>query len=269
MASVSNFGFSLFLLAVSLNGCATLIDGQHDSIAISSTPVEGANCALMSEDGSYFVTTPGNVIVSKTKHDITITCKRDGYQDRVETIESKFHGTTFGNVIAGGLIGFGVDAASGAMFEYPQTFEVAMAPLTARAPVSLPVTVVPAPVAAVMSIPARVAPAPAPTPPVSEAQVPPAPALTPTAVSAPARAVPAPAPVPVAVAASAPPPPAAQPASVPPAPAPAPLPSAPPSVPVALATPPPALPAAPPAPAASPAAPDPYPPTLYLPPDER
>ena len=224
MASASNFGFSLFLLAVSLNGCATLIDGQHDTIAISSTPIEGANCALTSEDGSYFVTTPGNAIVSKTKHDITITCKKDGYQDRVETIESKFHGTTFGNVIAGGVIGFGVDAASGAMFEYPKTFEVAMTPLIGAAPVSSPVTLVPAP--------------------------------TPAAVAAPARVVPAPAPTPVAVAAPVPPVPAAQPAPVPPAPA-SPL-SGPLPLPVALAVPLPTLPAAPPSPVSSPPVQEPY-----------
>ena len=41
---------------------------------------------------------------------------------------SKLHPMTFGNIIFGGIIGFGVDAASGAMTEYEEMVTVRLIP---------------------------------------------------------------------------------------------------------------------------------------------
>jgi hypothetical protein len=48
-----------------------------------------------------------------------ITCKKDGFKDGLSSLEPKFKGMTLGNILIGGFIGIGVDAASGAIHTYP------------------------------------------------------------------------------------------------------------------------------------------------------
>ncbi|MBS0470506.1 MAG: translation initiation factor 2 [Proteobacteria bacterium] len=114
---------------IALSGCASIIKGSTQSIAITTTPVSGANCNLTSKEGNWPVVTPGVVKVDKTKEDITIRCTKDGYKDAMSTIPSDFQGWTLGNLLLGGIIGVGVDAATGAMNEYPHSFNVPMEPL--------------------------------------------------------------------------------------------------------------------------------------------
>jgi hypothetical protein len=64
-----------------------------------------------------------------------------------------FNGATVGNVIAGGIIGIGIDAATGANFNYPTEVNVAMdpenaAPVTPPANAPAPTTVTAPPVSA-------------------------------------------------------------------------------------------------------------------------
>lgn len=119
---------STVMLAVGLSGCASIIKGTTQSIAITTTPVSGANCMLSSKEGNWPVVTPGVVRVDKTKEDILVRCTKAGYQDGVATIPSNFQGWTLGNLLLGGVIGLGVDAATGAMNEYPHAFNVPMYP---------------------------------------------------------------------------------------------------------------------------------------------
>ncbi|HTQ13970.1 MAG TPA: hypothetical protein VMH86_08835 [Rhizomicrobium sp.] len=129
---------ALALAGVALSGCATVIKGTSQSIAITTPPVEGANCTLKSKEGTWNVTSPGAVTVDKSKEDILIHCTKDGYQDADATIPSNFQGWTLGNIILGGVIGVGVDAASGAMNEYPNAYQVPMTP--SPAPQAMPMT---------------------------------------------------------------------------------------------------------------------------------
>ena len=80
--------------------------------------------------GSWQMTSPGTVTVQRSKNDIQIHCTKEGYQDAAAVIPSTFEGWTLGNVLIGGIIGFGVDAATGAMNDYPNAFQVPMTPLT-------------------------------------------------------------------------------------------------------------------------------------------
>ena len=123
-------------LSIAVSGCATIVEGTTQSIAVTSSPVSGANCVLTSSQGTYYVTTPGNVTVHKTKNDLAVVCKHDGYQDATTTIRNHFNGATVGNVIAGGGIGILVDAASGANYNYPETFDVPMVAVAMPAPMT-------------------------------------------------------------------------------------------------------------------------------------
>ena len=117
------------LLAIQVSGCASIIKGSTAAINVTSPPVTGANCVLSSSQGNWQLSTPASVTVERSKEDIQVRCTKEGYQDATAIIPSNFEGWTVGNLIFGGIIGVGVDAATGAMNDYPNAFQVPMTPL--------------------------------------------------------------------------------------------------------------------------------------------
>jgi hypothetical protein len=122
------------LAAVGLSGCGTITQGTTQDIAIVSSP-PGGHCEL-DRDGEHVATlyrTPGKVHVDKTKDDIVLTCTKLGYQTASVNLESGYGIGTFGNIILGGAVGWGIDSASGADNKYPSTANVQFVPLTDNA----------------------------------------------------------------------------------------------------------------------------------------
>ncbi|MBV9758748.1 MAG: hypothetical protein JO047_17020 [Alphaproteobacteria bacterium] len=120
---------ALVAAAVALSGCASVIKGSGQSIAITTPPTTGAACTLTNGRGTWSLTSPGAVKVEKSKNDMQVRCSKPGWQDAGATIPSNFAGWTVGNLILGGIVGVGVDAATGAINEYPHSFQVPMAQL--------------------------------------------------------------------------------------------------------------------------------------------
>ena len=120
--------FGLILLsAVALSGCASVVSGTEQTITIATTPTV-ANCAL-SREGQVFARvnpTPGSVKVDKLKHDITVVCSKDGYLDSSAINESGSEGSTLGNIILGGGIGWAVDSARGADNKYQDHMNITL-----------------------------------------------------------------------------------------------------------------------------------------------
>ncbi len=117
VAAIAAIGFAL-------SGCATIVDGSKQSVSVSTSPVQGAACTLHNSEGTWYLTSPGSVEVHKTKNDLEVTCTKDGYQPGKQVATSKFGGATFGNILAGGVIGVGIDAASGANYYYDNPLTV-------------------------------------------------------------------------------------------------------------------------------------------------
>ena len=113
------------LVTSSLGGCATIIEGRSESIAVSSSP-SGAHCDLERNGKRIAVVeqTPGSATVRKTKDDILLTCNLAGYRPASQYLHSGIASGTFGNIIAGGLVGWGVDSATGADNEYPASVNI-------------------------------------------------------------------------------------------------------------------------------------------------
>ncbi len=109
----------IVLLASPLVGCATIIKGSSQTLSLNTSPA-GAKCELKrnGELLGYINPTPGTINVSKSKRDIDYLCELGGYDRAAGIISSSFQGWTLGNVIFGGVIGVGIDAASGSMTEY-------------------------------------------------------------------------------------------------------------------------------------------------------
>jgi hypothetical protein len=129
--------------ALGLGGCASIITGTSQEIAIATTP-GGARCVLTRENDTIATleSTPGKVTVRKDKHDILVTCDKAGYQTATKYLHSDVEAGTFGNIIAGGLIGWGIDSATGADNKYDEAVSIPM--VTGAATTSAPVGSAPA-----------------------------------------------------------------------------------------------------------------------------
>lgn len=126
---------ALGALAFATGACSTIIEGTSQNISVSTQPPE-ASCELV-RDGvviGLISSTPGSVKVEKNKQNIIITCKKDGYRDGVYRNESDFAGATAGNILLGGIIGVGIDAATGAANKYDGDVAIVLESLPAAAP---------------------------------------------------------------------------------------------------------------------------------------
>ena len=117
-------------IAIFLVGCSTIVKGTKQQVSVSTPGVQGAMCTLTSPVvGTRTVQTPANIILPKSKHNVSVACVKQCYSDGVGILASETELMTAGNVVFGGLIGLGVDAASGAMNKYEPAVEIAMSPI--------------------------------------------------------------------------------------------------------------------------------------------
>ena len=126
---------------VLLSACATVMSGTSQTVTVSTNP-PAATCTLdrVGQRVGAVPLTPGSVRLDKSKNDLSVTCSKEGYQTASVTRASSFNGATFGNIIAGGVIGVIVDASSGANFNYPSDIRLDLA---ANSPPTLPPTLSP------------------------------------------------------------------------------------------------------------------------------
>lgn len=125
------------LAAISLGACSSIANGKNQAVLVTTGDVEGANCVVSEgRDGAVNVklTTPEEVQIRRAKAAVMVECNKEGYQTATRRVESKMEGTTGGNIVAGGFVGLGVDAMTGAMFKYPDTIMVDMAKIGVTTP---------------------------------------------------------------------------------------------------------------------------------------
>jgi hypothetical protein len=124
-------------LAAAVGGCASVTRGTTENISITSTP-SGAEATISGLDVPTACVTPC-AIVAKRSADISITFAKPGFETEVVTLTKEVPATGAagfaGNVLAGGLIGMGVDAATGAAQDHkPNPVIVTMKPIGPAAP---------------------------------------------------------------------------------------------------------------------------------------
>lgn len=110
-----------------LSGCASITTGQTQVMTVQTPNCPEASCELTNKEGVYYVSrTPGTVSVNRKCSKMTIRCSKEGHPDHIMQLSSSIKGMTWGNVLFGGFIGAGVDAATGAACEYPAIVPVNM-----------------------------------------------------------------------------------------------------------------------------------------------
>jgi hypothetical protein len=181
--------------SLALSGCASIVSGANQSVSVVAKSdggdVVGAKCSLTNDKGQSFATTPGSVTVHRSYGAMVVDCKTDTSAGSAQ-VKSSTKGMAFGNILFGGVIGAGVDVATGAAYDHPELITVALmtgmvAPMPQAMPSPLPnggavplvaSAAVPPAVPAVPAVPvapvAIVAPAAPAAPPALAAPPPPA-----------------------------------------------------------------------------------------------
>jgi PEGA domain len=119
---------------VALGACATVTRGTTNQIQIRSEP----SGAQVTTSLAHACTTPCTITVNR-KEEFTVLFRLQGYEDQTTEVRSQIAGAGVagfaGNVIVGGVIGMGVDAATGSTLEHvPNPVVAIMQRSTARQP---------------------------------------------------------------------------------------------------------------------------------------
>ncbi len=91
------------------SGCATVVSGRDQAVSVRSTP-EGVT--VTAEDGTSVVA-PGKLKLAR-RNNHTLTATFGDCEPQKREIKKELGGAVFGNILLGGVIGAGVDVASGA-----------------------------------------------------------------------------------------------------------------------------------------------------------
>jgi|SRR5262245_10076560 hypothetical protein len=119
---------ALLCLLVLCAGCATVTRGSTQSVSINAP--QGAICTLSSPAfGTRTITAPNTVVLEKGSDHVAVHCKKACYRDGIGKVESSFEEMTAGNILLGGVVGLGVDIASGAINKYEPEVKIAMTPI--------------------------------------------------------------------------------------------------------------------------------------------
>jgi hypothetical protein len=143
--------------ALGLAGCATMVNGGSEDIAVLTPPVAGANCVLSNQEGSWSVVTPTVAHVQRAYDDLMVKCDKPGYQEAWKSLPSHTDWMTLANIANAG-VGVGIDSYTGAIDGYPHSVQLPMQPAVPAAqptPESPPA----APTQEPMSVPAATPPA--------------------------------------------------------------------------------------------------------------
>jgi hypothetical protein len=104
-------------ITLSFAGCATITQGTTDALLIETTP---QNAQVQVSSGQSCVSTPCAIELPK-KDPVTLEISKQGCATRQVNVLSQMStsggAAVAGNVLVGGIIGLGVDAATGASKE--------------------------------------------------------------------------------------------------------------------------------------------------------
>jgi hypothetical protein len=105
------------------------MSGSSQGVSVDTDP-PGATCSVArgGEQLAAIGTTPGQVTISKGFHAVDIDCNKDGHLSSKASLSTSFQPWTLGNILLGGVIGLAIDAATGAMVEYPKSATVLLVP---------------------------------------------------------------------------------------------------------------------------------------------
>jgi hypothetical protein len=128
---------TLITLAPLVTGCASVVEGTTQQIAIATNPEVGAECIASNAKGQWPVVTPGTITVKKsTTTVLTIHCNKPGWEEGIAYAAGKWSKAGIAGEIVPyvGLVNYAADMSSGAMMVYPNSITVPMRPALPQPP---------------------------------------------------------------------------------------------------------------------------------------
>ncbi|MCJ7935619.1 MAG: PEGA domain-containing protein [Chryseobacterium sp.] len=118
----NNLSIVLLLgIALSATSCATIFTGTKDKIAFNSNP-EGA---VVFHKGVEKCSTPCTAEITRSLGKQTVTFEKEGFNKKEVKLTKTFNPVSLLNIILGGAIGIGIDAATGSLTKYsPKKYDV-------------------------------------------------------------------------------------------------------------------------------------------------
>ena len=133
--------FAILLACLALGGCASATRGWTEQISIASSP-SGAQATVTGSENHTCVT-PCAIQVNRNS-DLQVRFEMNGFEPEVVVLTKEIATSGAagfaGNILLGGLIGMGVDAASGAPLDHkPNPVIVTLRPIRPAEPLGRPV----------------------------------------------------------------------------------------------------------------------------------
>ncbi|UVJ45925.1 hypothetical protein NVV94_10480 [Pseudomonas sp. LS1212] len=133
-------GAAIAAAAILTSGCASIVGDSKYPVEVSSAPT-GASFEITDKEGKvvHSGNTPSTITLKSGRgyfkgETYTLRFKKDGYPDKVATLDSSLSGWYWGNILFGGLIGMLiVDPATGAMYKLPEGVSADMGAPVAQA----------------------------------------------------------------------------------------------------------------------------------------
>ena len=131
---------AILLAGFAFTGCASATRGWTEQISIASTP-SGAR-ATVSGSENHTCVTPCAIQVNRNS-DLQVSFELNGFEPEVVVLTKEIANTGVagfaGNLLLGGIIGMGVDAANGAPLDHkPNPVMVTLRPIRPAAPLGRP-----------------------------------------------------------------------------------------------------------------------------------
>ncbi len=122
----------LFASLLALSGCAAIFDGTSQNITVNTNP-PGAQCEFTRQGAviASIESTPASATVQKSKHDLTVTCSKDGFAPGTYLNHSGVAGAAVADVLGGVLTGgvaWAIDSGTGADNKYDSVVNISLSP---------------------------------------------------------------------------------------------------------------------------------------------
>ncbi len=107
--------------ALLLSACATIVEKPTQDLKIEILGTGEALCDITQTGRRYRAYAPSTIKIRKSRDPLNVRCFAPGNREKAVVLHSEVSDAIIGNVATGVLPGMSWDAASGAMYKYPDT----------------------------------------------------------------------------------------------------------------------------------------------------
>lgn len=115
MKKIITYAF-LAVFTVSITSCATILSGSHQTVKVATYP-PGADVYV---EGENVGKTPTEITLKKGFHAENVVVKKEGFENKNVPLKTTLNPVAILNLF--GLIGWGIDAATGSMMKYDKKY---------------------------------------------------------------------------------------------------------------------------------------------------